>query len=84
MKKILFIDDDPEFRDNMAEILRLSHYDVDLAGNAKEGVAIAGWKGGVPEQVGRSGHSHPNGIVASFGQQLVVTSGAVPCHLHTV
>ncbi|HUB60898.1 MAG TPA: response regulator [Puia sp.] len=41
MKKILFIDDDPEFRDNMAEILRLSHYDVDLAGNAKEGVEKA-------------------------------------------
>ncbi|HTR31526.1 MAG TPA: response regulator [Puia sp.] len=41
MKKILFIDDDPEFRDNMAEILRLSHYDVDLAANAKEGVEKA-------------------------------------------
>jgi CRP-like cAMP-binding protein len=41
MKKILFIDDDPEFRENMAEILRLSHYDVDLAANAKEGVEKA-------------------------------------------
>jgi len=41
MKKILFIDDDPEFRENIAEILRLSHYDVDLAETAKEGVEKA-------------------------------------------
>src|SRR5579872_835268 len=49
MKKILFIDDDPEFRENMAEILRLSHYDVDLAGNAKEGVEKA--IGGHPDLI---------------------------------
>lgn len=41
MKKILFIDDDPEFRENIAEILRLSHYEVDLAETAKEGVEKA-------------------------------------------
>lgn len=41
MKKILLIEDNPEIRDNMAEILDLAGYAVSTAGNGKDGVAAA-------------------------------------------
>src|SRR6185312_6428341 len=41
MKKMLLIDDDTAFRSNVAELLGLSHYEVLLAENAKEGVEKA-------------------------------------------
>jgi CRP-like cAMP-binding protein/CheY-like chemotaxis protein len=41
MKKILLIEDNPEIRENMAEILDLAGYKVHTAGNGKEGVATA-------------------------------------------
>lgn len=41
MKKILVIEDNDEVRENIAEILELSNYEVMSAANGKEGVAIA-------------------------------------------
>lgn len=41
MKKILLIEDNPEIRENMAEILDLAGYTVFTAGNGKDGVALA-------------------------------------------
>ena len=40
-KKILVIEDNPEVRENIAEILELSNYDVCTAENGKEGVETA-------------------------------------------
>lgn len=41
MKKILLIEDNPDVRENTAEILKLANYDVMTAENGKEGVAMA-------------------------------------------
>lgn len=41
LKKILLIEDNPEIRDNMAEILDLAGYKVYTAENGKDGVAAA-------------------------------------------
>ncbi|HEX2607090.1 MAG TPA: response regulator, partial [Flavisolibacter sp.] len=41
MKKVLVIEDNPEIRENTAELLELSHYQVMTAANGKEGVAQA-------------------------------------------
>jgi DNA-binding response OmpR family regulator len=41
MKKILLIEDNPEIRENMAEILDLAGYEVLTSENGKEGVALA-------------------------------------------
>jgi CRP-like cAMP-binding protein len=41
MKTVLFIDDNAELRENMSEILELANYNVLLAENGKEGVALA-------------------------------------------
>ena len=41
MKRILVIEDNPEVRDNLTEILELSNYKVLAAENGKEGVDIA-------------------------------------------
>lgn len=41
MKKVLLIEDNPDIRENTAEILTLAGYDVLVAGNGKEGVEIA-------------------------------------------
>jgi len=41
MKKILVIEDNLEVRENLAEILELSNYIVDIAVNGKEGVQKA-------------------------------------------
>ncbi len=41
MKKILIIEDNDEVRENTAEILELSDYEVMTASNGKEGVSIA-------------------------------------------
>jgi DNA-binding response OmpR family regulator len=41
MKKILLIEDNPEIRENTAEILSLANYDVITAENGKVGVALA-------------------------------------------
>ena len=41
MKKILVIEDDAIMRENMAEILELSGYEVDVAENGKQGVSKA-------------------------------------------
>lgn len=41
MNKILLIEDNPEIRENMAEILDLAGYEVYTAENGKEGVATA-------------------------------------------
>lgn len=41
MKKILLIEDDKVMRENTAEILELSHYDVTTAPNGKKGSLIA-------------------------------------------
>lgn len=38
MKKILLIEDDPGFRENIAEILQLSNYQVIVADNGKNGI----------------------------------------------
>lgn len=40
-KKILLIEDNPDMRDNTAEILELADYDVRTAENGKQGVAMA-------------------------------------------
>ena len=40
-KKILLIEDNPEMRDNTAEILELAHFEVITAENGKEGVKLA-------------------------------------------
>ncbi|GAB3167871.1 response regulator [Telluribacter humicola] len=40
-KKILLIEDNPEMRDNTAEILELANFDVTTAENGKEGVKMA-------------------------------------------
>jgi len=40
-KKILVIEDNPEVRENIAEILELSNYEVHTAENGKEGVETA-------------------------------------------
>ena len=40
-KKILLIEDNPEMRENTAEILELAHYEVITATNGKEGVKLA-------------------------------------------
>jgi CRP-like cAMP-binding protein len=42
MKKILLIEDNPEMRENTAEILELAKYNVLTAKNGKEGVKLAG------------------------------------------
>jgi CRP-like cAMP-binding protein/CheY-like chemotaxis protein len=41
MKKILLIEDNPEMRENTAEILTLANYSVSTAENGKEGVRLA-------------------------------------------
>ncbi len=41
MKNILLIEDNPDMRENTAEILELADYNVTTASNGKEGVAIA-------------------------------------------
>lgn len=41
MKKILLIEDNPEMRENTAEILTLANYEVVTAENGKEGVRLA-------------------------------------------
>ncbi len=41
MKKILVIEDNREIRENTAEILELSHYNVVTASNGREGVEVA-------------------------------------------
>ena len=41
MKKILIIEDNPDVRENTAEILELSNYEVVTAENGKEGVKAA-------------------------------------------
>ncbi|MCB0396317.1 MAG: response regulator [Flavobacteriales bacterium] len=41
MKKILLIDDDRIIRENMAELLQLSNYEVEVAADGKEGVEKA-------------------------------------------
>jgi CRP-like cAMP-binding protein/CheY-like chemotaxis protein len=41
MKKILLIEDNPDVRENTAEILKLANYEVMTAENGKEGVALA-------------------------------------------
>lgn len=41
MKKILIIEDNPDVRENTAEILELSNYEVITAENGKEGVKLA-------------------------------------------
>lgn len=41
MKKILIIEDNPEMRENTAEILELAKYSVVTASNGKEGVKLA-------------------------------------------
>uniref|UniRef100_UPI00262E27C2 response regulator transcription factor n=1 Tax=Hydrotalea sp. TaxID=2881279 RepID=UPI00262E27C2 len=40
-KKILLIEDNPDMRENTAEILQLANYIVKTAENGKEGVALA-------------------------------------------
>ena len=40
-KKILLIEDNPEMRENTAEILELANYEVTTATNGKEGVKLA-------------------------------------------
>ncbi|GAB2768443.1 response regulator [Rhabdobacter roseus] len=40
-KRILLIEDNPEMRDNTAEILELAHFEVITAENGKEGVKLA-------------------------------------------
>lgn len=40
-RKILLIEDNAELRDNTAEIIELSNYDVITAGDGKEGLALA-------------------------------------------
>jgi CRP-like cAMP-binding protein/CheY-like chemotaxis protein len=42
MKKILIIEDNPDVRENIAEILELSNYDVVTAENGKIGLKLAG------------------------------------------
>ncbi len=45
MKKILVIEDDRIMRENMAELLELSHYEVNTAENGKLGIAaMKSWK----------------------------------------
>ena len=41
MKKILLIEDNPEIRENTAEILLLANYEVLEAGNGRAGVDLA-------------------------------------------
>src|ERR1041385_2840424 len=41
MKKILLVEDNPEMRENTAEILQLANYNVVTAENGKEGVRLA-------------------------------------------
>jgi len=41
MKKILVIEDNPEVRENITEILELSNYEVVSAENGKKGVELA-------------------------------------------
>ncbi len=41
MKTILLIEDNPEMRDNTAEILELAHYNVLTAENGKKGIKLA-------------------------------------------
>ncbi len=41
MKKILVIEDNPDMRDNIVEILELEHYDVLTAPDGKEGIRLA-------------------------------------------
>ena len=41
MKKILIIEDNEDIRNNTAEILELSSYDVIVAENGKKGVEMA-------------------------------------------
>ncbi len=41
MKKILLIEDNPEMRENTAEMLELANYQVQVAENGKEGVKLA-------------------------------------------
>jgi len=41
MKKILIIEDNPDVRENTAEILELSNYEIICAENGKEGVKLA-------------------------------------------
>ncbi|MFN3379116.1 MAG: response regulator [Runella zeae] len=41
MKTILLIEDNPEMRDNTAEILELAHYNVITAENGKQGIKLA-------------------------------------------
>lgn len=41
MKKILLIEDNDDVRENTAEILELSNYDITTAANGKEGVELA-------------------------------------------
>lgn len=41
MKKILLIEDNPEMRENIAEMLELANYEVQVAENGKEGVRLA-------------------------------------------
>ncbi|TLG77208.1 response regulator transcription factor [Culicoidibacter larvae] len=40
MQKILFLDDDEKFQNVVAEVLRLEHYEVDLASNAADGLDL--------------------------------------------
>ena len=41
MKKVLLIEDNPEVRENTAEILALATYEVETAENGKVGVVLA-------------------------------------------
>ncbi|MDX5435796.1 MAG: response regulator, partial [Pontibacter sp.] len=41
MKKILLIEDNPDIRENTAEILSLANYEVIEAENGREGVDLA-------------------------------------------
>ena len=47
MKKILLIDDNSEFLDNISEILELANYQVITATDGKEGIRLM--KKGVPD-----------------------------------
>lgn len=49
VRKILFIEDDPSIRTNVAELLTIKGYDVSIAANGTEGIFLA--KDGVPNLI---------------------------------
>lgn len=49
VRKILFIEDDPSIRTNVAELLTIKGYDVSIAANGAEGIYLA--KYGIPNLI---------------------------------